>query len=53
MISRAGDVPAVEMERIVAAVAEDLEKKLSGKAGKMSRELAGINDLLARLIGEP
>jgi len=50
---RGGDVPQAELDQIINAIAGDLEKKLAGKAGKLSRELSGISALLARLIGEP
>jgi len=50
---RGGDVPPTEMDLIMDAVAKDLRVKLSDRAARMSNQLARINDLLSRLIGEP
>ena len=51
--ARGGDVPPVEMDQIMELVAKDLRVKLSSRAAQMSTQLAGINDLLSRLLGEP
>lgn len=53
VLGRGGDVPSIAMDEIMIGVADDLKKKLAGKAGGLSKELAGINDLLAKLLGEP
>lgn len=53
VIARGGDVPAPELERILEGVAQDLGRRLAVKADQLSKELTGLSELLARLIGEP
>jgi hypothetical protein len=51
--ARGGDVPPPQMDQIMDLVARDLRVKLSSRAAKMSTALAGINELLSQLLGEP
>jgi hypothetical protein len=53
VMGRGGDVPSTQTDLIMDAVAKDLRVKLSARAAQMSSQLAGINDLLSRLIGQP
>ena len=53
VLALGGDVPTAEMDQIVEAITKDLKVRLSAHAARVSSELAGINDLLSRLIGEP
>src|SRR5437016_8256843 len=53
VLTRGGDVPAAEMDQIMLAVARDFKQRLAAKADALSKELRGINELLARLMGEP
>ena len=41
------------MNQIIDLIAKDLRVKLSSRAAQMSSQLAGINELLSRLIGDP
>ena len=53
VLVRGGDVPPAVMNKIMDAVSTDMKANLAKRAAKVSTELAGINDLLSRLIGEP
>ncbi len=53
VLARGGDVPPAVMDKIMEAVATDLKANLAKRAAKVSTELAGINDLLSRLVGGP
>jgi hypothetical protein len=50
---RGGDVPAVEMDLIMALIEKDLRAKVSRHLASLTAEMHGMHELLARLIGEP
>jgi hypothetical protein len=51
--ARGGDVPRSVMDQIAAGIVNDLSKALAAKAGLLGKELQGIHELLALVIGEP